>query len=124
MQSCASSAEGGPEAGSRRIEYSSLEGVEKKIENSLQLSEKSWSALKLTRAIEEGRVEGSLARRAETEQHCPGVQQSLQLSARQNEESPSIEHFWKANTSDRGAKRNAINKNTSALWRPSFTDNV
>jgi hypothetical protein len=124
MQSCASSAEGGPEAGSRRIEYSSLEGVEKKIENSLQLSDKSWSALKLTRAIEEGRVEGSLACRAETEQHCPGVQQLLQLSARPNEKPPSIEHFWKANTSDRGAKRNAINKNTRALWRPSFTDNV
>ena len=122
MQSCASSAEGGPDAGSRRIEYSSLEGVE--IENSLQLSDNSWSALKLTRAIEEARVDGSLACRAETEQHCPGVQQSLQLSVRQNEEPPRIEHFWKANTSDRGAKRNAINKNTSALWRPSFTDNL
>ena len=124
MQSCASSAEGGPDAGSRRIEYSSLEGVEKKIETSLQGSDNSWSALKLTRAIEEGRVDGSLACRAETVQHCPGVQQSLQLSVRPTEEAPSIEHFCKANTSDRGAKRNAINKNTSAHWRPSFTDNL
>jgi hypothetical protein len=124
MQSCASSAEGGPDAGSRRIEYSSLEGLEKKIENNLQLSDNSWSALKLTRAIEEGRVDCSFACCVETEQHCPGVQQLLQLSTRQNEEPPSIEHFWKANTSDRGAKRNAINKNTSALWRPSFTDNL
>jgi hypothetical protein len=122
MQSCASSAEGGPDAGARRIEYSSLEGAE--IENSLWLSDNSWSALKLTRAIEEGRVDGSLDCCAETEQHCPGAQQSLQLSTRQTEEPPSIEHVWKANASDKGAKRNAINKNTSALWRPTFTDNV
>jgi hypothetical protein len=93
MQSCASSADGGPDTGSRRIEYSSLGGVDKKIEKSLQLSDKSWSALKITRATDEGRVDGSLACRAETEQHCFGVQQSLQLSARLNEEPPSIEHF-------------------------------
>jgi len=93
MQSCASSAEGGPDTGSRRIEYSCLDGVDKKIENSLQLSDKSWSALKLTRATEEGRLHGSLACCAETEQHCFCVQQSLQLSARLTDEPPSTGHF-------------------------------